>query len=447
MKRLLSLVTVAFLASMLAACGGSTPAAAPTEAPAAAAPTEAPAAAPTEAPAAEPTEAPAADAEPTEAPAAASGDAEKIIIVSSLPRTGSSKGQTDTIVNAIKQRLEEANYSACSGKFTIEYQDLDDATAAAGQWDPGQEASNANRAAADPDVMAYIGTFNSGAAAISIPILNEAGLVMVSPANTAPGLTKPGKGDVGEPEKYYPTGKRNYSRVVPADDLQGYAGAKWAQQLGAQKVYVLDDTQLYGKGLADVFEATAREIGLEVVGRDGIDGKAADYRALAAKILDADPDLVYYGGITQNNAGQLWKDIRGEGFEGMMMGPDGISETAFIEAAGDAAEGTYTTFGGTPPDQLTGKAGEWYQAYKAKYNSEPEPYAIYGYESANVIMAAIEKVCVKDRAAILDAVMSTQNFDGVLGTWSFDANGDTSLTTMSGSQVKNGVFTFVQVIE
>jgi branched-chain amino acid transport system substrate-binding protein len=450
MKRLLSLFTVAFLfASLLAACGGATPAteAPATEAPAAAAPTEAPAAAePTEAPAAaEPTEAPAADA-PTEAPAA-SGDGETLIIVSSLPRTGSSKGQTDTIVNAIKQRLEESNYSACNGQFTIEYQDLDDATAAAGQWDPGQEASNANRAAADPAVVAYIGTFNSGAAAISIPILNEAGLVMVSPANTAPGLTKPGKGDVGEPEKYYPSGKRNYSRVVPADDLQGYAGAKWAQQLGAQKVYVLDDTQLYGKGLADVFEATANEIGLEVVGRDGIDGKAADYRALAAKILDAGPDLVYYGGITQNNAGQLWKDIRGEGFEGMMMGPDGISETAFIEAAGDAAEGTYATFGGTPPDQLTGKAGEWYQAYKAKFNSEPEPYAIYGYESANVVMAAIESACSSDRTAILDAVMGTQNFEGVLGTWSFDANGDTSLTTMSGSQVKDGAFTFVQVIE
>jgi branched-chain amino acid transport system substrate-binding protein len=437
----------AITAGLLAACGGSTPAEAPTAAPAAEAPTAAPAAeAPTAAPAAEaPTAAPAAEA-PTAAPAAG-GSGDKIVIISSLPRTGSSKGQTDTVVNAIKQRLDEAKMQACGGQFSIEYRDLDDATAAKGQWDEATEASNANKAAADPDVMVYIGTFNSGAAKISIPILNAVDLVMISPANTYPGLTKPGKGEPGEPDKYYPTGKRNYARVVPADDLQGAAAANWAKEMGVKSVFVLDDTQLYGKGIADVFDAKAKEIGLEVLGREGIDGKAADYRALAAKVVDLNPDLVYFGGITQQNAGQLWKDIRGEGYKGKMMGPDGISESAFIEAAGDAADGTYTTFGGVPPDKLEGKAGEWYKAYKAKYNSEPEPYAIYGYESANVALAAIDKVCAKDRAKIRDAVFATKDFQGILGTWSFDANGDTSLTTMSGSQVKGGKFEFVQAIK
>ena len=369
------------------------------------------------------------------------------MIISSLPRTGSSKGQTDTVVNAIKQRLDEANMQACGGQFSIEYRDLDDATAAKGQWDEATEASNANKAAADADVMVYLGTFNSGAAKISIPILNAVDLVMISPANTYPGLTKPGKGEPGEPDKYYPNGKRNYARVVPADDLQGAAAANWSKEMGVKSVFVLDDTQLYGKGIADVFDAKAKEIGLEVLGREGIDGKAADYRALAAKVVDLNPDLVYFGGITQQNAGQLWKDIRGEGYKGKMMGPDGISESAFIEAAGDAAEGTYTTFGGVPPDKLEGKAGEWYTAYKAKYSSEPEPYAIYGYESANVALAAIDKVCAKDRAKIRDAVFATKDFQGILGTWSFDANGDTSLTTMSGSQVKGGKFEFVQAIK
>ncbi|MFL5807283.1 MAG: branched-chain amino acid ABC transporter substrate-binding protein, partial [Roseiflexaceae bacterium] len=415
----------------------------------------APAAAPTAAPAAGEATAPPAAAEATAAPAAgeataapAAGGGENIVIISSLPRTGSSKGQTDTVVNAIKQRLEEANSQACDGKFTIEYRDLDDATAAKGAWDEAAEASNANKAAADADVMVYIGTFNSGAAKISIPILNAVDLVMISPANTYPGLTKPGKGEADEPNKYYPNGKRNYTRVVPADDLQGAAGANWAKELGAKSVFILDDTELYGKGIADVFDAKAKEIGLNVLGREGIDGKAADYRALAAKILDLKPDLVYYGGITQNNAGQLWKDIKGEGYTGMMMGPDGISEDAFIEAAGaDIAEGTYTTFGGVPPDKLEGKAGDWYKAYKAKFNSEPQPYAIYGYESANVALAAINKVCEKDRAKIRDAVFATKDFQGILGTWSFDANGDTSLTTMSGSQVKGGKFQFVQAIK
>lgn len=456
MKRQFSLaMIVTLLGTLLAACGGAAPSGSTTATQAPAAPTTAaaePTAAPTTAAAAEPTAAPttaAAGTEATAAPttaAATSGSGEKLIIVSSLPRTGSSKGQTDTIVNAIKQRLEEDQYQACSGQFTIEYQDLDDATAAAGKWTPEAEAANANKAAADPDVMVYIGTFNSGAAKISIPILNTANLVMISPANTYPGLTKPGKGEANEPDVYYPSGKRNYARVVPADDLQGAAGAKWAKELGAAKVFILDDTELYGKGIADVFEATAKEIGLEVVGRESIDGKAADYRALAAKILDTAPDLVYYGGITQNNAGQLWKDIKGEGFTGKMMGPDGIQETAFIEAAGDAADGTYSTFGGLPGSELQGKGAEWYKSYTEKFGAV-EPYTSYGYEAANVALAAINKVCKKDRAAILDAVFATKDFEGVLGTWSFDANGDTSLTAMSGSQVKSGKYEFVQVIK
>jgi branched-chain amino acid transport system substrate-binding protein len=437
MKRSLSLVVlVGLLAALLAACGG-----APASPAATTAPTE-PTAAPAATTAPEPT---AAGAEPTAA--APSGSGERLVIVSSLPRTGSSKGQTDTVVNAIKQRLEEDNYQACDAKYTIEYQDLDDATAAAGQWTAEAEAANANKAVEDADVMVYIGTFNSGAAKVSIPILNEANLVMISPANTYPGLTKPGKGEPNEPDVYYPNGTRNYARVVPADDLQGAAAANWAKSLGATSVYILDDAQLYGKGIADVFNATATEIGLEVLGQESIDGKAADYRALAAKILDLNPDLVYYGGITQNNAGQLLKDLRGEGYEGNFMGPDGIYEQAFIDAAGaDIAEGVYVTFGGVPPAQLEGKGAEWYTSYKEKYGSEPEVYAVYGYEAANVALAAINSVCEKDRAAIRDAVFATADFDGVLGTWSFDANGDTSLTTLSGAQITGGSFEFVSTL-
>src|SRR5262245_44964674 len=199
---------------------------------------------------------------PTAAP---SGQAETIKIVSSLPRTGSAKGQTDTIVNGIKMALAEVNNKV--GNLTITYEDLDDATAAKGSWDAAKEAGNANQAVNDAQVMAYIGTFNSGAAAVSIPILCKANLAMISPANTGVGLTKPG-GEAGEPDKYYPGCPRNYTRVVPADDLQGAAGATWAKQLGVKRVFVLDDTELYGKGIATVFVATAKKIGLEVVGSE-----------------------------------------------------------------------------------------------------------------------------------------------------------------------------------
>jgi branched-chain amino acid transport system substrate-binding protein len=363
-----------------------------------------------------------------------------IKIVSSLPRTGSSKGQTDTIVNAMKMAFEEAGNKA--GDFTIVYEDMDDATPARGAWDAGKEAENANKAVADNDVMVYLGTFNSGAAKVAIPILNRASLVMISPANTYPGLTKPGKGEPNEPDIYYPNGTRNYARVVPADDLQGAVAANWAKALGVQNAYVLDDTELYGHGIAQVFADTAGKIGLGIAGGpEGIDSKASDYRALATKIRGTGADMVYYGGITQNNAGKLFKDLRSVlGNDIKLMGPDGIYEQAFIDDAGDASEGVYVTFGGVGASKLTGKGADWYAAYKAKFNGEPEGYASYGYEAAKVALNAIATANTKDREAIRAAVMGTSNYDGVLGTWSFDANGDTTLTTMSGRQVVNGKF-------
>lgn len=379
---------------------------------------------------------------------AASGNTVKII--SSLPMTGSALGQNQTIVNGINQALEESKSTACNGKLKIEYQPLDDATAAAGQWDSAQETSNANKAIADKNVVAYIGTYNSGAAKLSIPILNNADLAMVSPAATYPGLTKPGKGTANEPNVYYPKSKRNFSRVVPADDLQGVAAANWAKSLGVKKVYILDDQQLYGKGLADIFDASSKKQGIAVLGHEGIDAKASDYKALMTKIKALGPDLIYFGGINQNNAGQLIKDMRNVGMTAdkvKFMGPDGIFEKALIDAAGKDAEGVYATFGGLPAKELTGAGKTWYENYKKKYNSEPEAYASYGYESAKVVVDAINKVCKNDRAAIRDAIMGTKNHNGVLGTWSFDANGDTSLTKLSGNIVKNGKWEFVSVLK
>lgn len=379
---------------------------------------------------------------------AASGNTVKI--VSSLPMTGSSLGQTQTMINGIQQALDETDSKACDGKIDIKYEKYDDATAAAGKWEPAQVTENANKAVADKDVVAVIGHFNSGAAKLSIPILNQANLVMVSPANTYPGLTKPGKGEANEPNVYYPNSKRNYARVVPADDLQGVVGAKWAKEMGAKKVYILDDQELYGKGLADVFEATAKEEGLEVLGREGIDSKASDYKALMTKIAALQPDLIYFGGITQNNAGQIIKDMRNVGMTAekvKFMGPDGTFEQALIDAAGKDAEGIYATFGGIPPKELTGAGKTWYESYKAKFKSEPEPYAAYGYESAKAVINAINQVCKNDRVAIRDAVMATKDHNGVLGTWSFDENGDTTLTTLSGNVVKNGKWEFVSVLK
>jgi len=233
---------------------------------------------------------------PTTAATTAPPVAKTVKILSSLPMTGSSRTQTVEIVNSINMAIAETKIP----NVTVTFEALDDATAAKGSWDAAQEAENARKAINDKTVVAYIGTYNSGAAKVSIPLLNQAGLVMVSPANTYPGLTKPGKGEADEPGKYFPTGKRNYARVVPADDIQGAVGATWAKDLGATKVYILHDTELYGKGIADVFRASAKTLGLAEAGYEGAP-KADNYRALADKIKASGADFVYYGGIVDNN--------------------------------------------------------------------------------------------------------------------------------------------------
>jgi branched-chain amino acid transport system substrate-binding protein len=370
-------------------------------------------------------------------------------VVSDLPMTGSSLGQTQTIVNAIKMAFEEKNYKACNGTWTIQYEAKDDASAALGKWDPDVATANAKAYAADKNVVAVIGTYNSGAAKLEIPIVNPENLVMISPANTYPGLTREVAGvtEAGEPGKYYPNGKRNYSRVVAADHIQGAANVFWARDLGAKSIYILDDQETYGKGIADVVHVEATKIGLNVLGQEGIDTKAADYKALATKVIGLSPDLVYLGMITQNGAGQVVKDLRGAGYTGIIMGPDGIQEKALIEAAGDAAEGVYGSFAGVTPDVMQGDAATWKTAYKAKYNADPEVYAVYGYVSVQVLLAAFESICtaggkLSDRETVRAAVLATKNLSTVLGPMTFDENGDATTATMTGSRVVNGAWTF-----
>jgi len=367
-------------------------------------------------------------------------------IVSSLPRTGSANAQTTSMVNGIKMAIDEVGGKI--GSHTIEYEDMDDASPQRGNWDAAVEAQNASKAITNENVIGYIGTYNSGAAKISMPMLNKAGLVMISPGNTYPGLTKPGTGEKNEPRIYRPSGKINYFRVVPTDDLQGTVAADWSKSMGCKTLYILDDRELYGKGIADVFEKRAKEIGITVLGREGIDNKASNYKALANKIKAANPDLVYYGGTTQTNAAQIAKDLRSVGVVAKYMVPDGCFENAFIEAAGasNLNGNTFITFGGLPADQLTGRGAAFRKAYMQKYKTDPEAYALYGYECGRVLLDSIKRAKTKTRAGILEAVGQTKDFDGALGTWSFDQNGDTSSRLMSGQTVTDGKFEFVKVL-
>jgi branched-chain amino acid transport system substrate-binding protein len=384
------------------------------------------------------------------------GEAPTAKIVSDLPLQGANRAQTTTMVNAIRMALQERDNKA--GDVNIQYESLDDATAQAGQWDAAKCAENAQSAAQDEEIIGWIGPFNSGCAAVEIPILNEAGLGMISPANTYIGLTKPG-GEPDEPEKYYPTGERNYARVIVADDKQGKAGVALMLDEGFKSVYILDDKETYGKGLADQFQQAAEDQGIEVVGREGIDGSAPNYRSLMNKIAQAQPDAIYFGGIIENNAAQLIKDKVGAGMsnnEVAFIGPDGIFVDELLNQAGDSAEGIYVTFGGLPQSQLTGEGQQFVKNYEQKYNEPIQPYTAYAYEAANVMLDAIEKASeeagggVPDRQAVVEQIFATENYQGVLSkgtTWSFDKDGDTTLTRLSVQKVQGGEFQLDRVLD
>ncbi|MGZ4176881.1 MAG: branched-chain amino acid ABC transporter substrate-binding protein [Solirubrobacteraceae bacterium] len=365
--------------------------------------------------------------------ASGGGGGNTVDIYSSLPLQGASTAQTDPMVNGIKLALSQAGNKA--GSFTVNYQSLDDSTAAAGKWDPGQTAANARKVAADTKAVYYIGEFNSGASEISIPILNQAGIPMVSPANTYVGLTTnlPGSAP-GEPQKYYPTGKRNYLRIVPIDSIQAAADLIAMKQAGCTKVAVANDKEAYGAGLATLLGLEKGFYGVTITSNTGIDPTSPNFRSYASTIQGQGADCFFFSGIVSNGAVQITKDVHAALPKAKIFGPDGVCTSSYTsQKAGGvpAAIGPLMQCTVATQDLAAYPGGkDFLAAYKAKYGSaNPDPYAIYGYEVMKLGLETIAKLGSKgsDKSAVLSALFSTTNRSSVLGTYGFDKNGDTTL--------------------
>jgi branched-chain amino acid transport system substrate-binding protein len=370
-----------------------------------------------------------------------------LTIYSSLPFDPTDRQQSQDVVNGEKMALQKAGNKV--GKYTIKYVSLDDSTPSAGKWEAGKVSSNAREAAQNKATIAYLGEFNSGATAVSLPILNRSGILQISPSNTAVGLTKK-SADPAEPDKYYPTGKRTYGRVVPADNIQAAAQVTYMKDQGVKKVYVLDDKEVYGKGVADAVAADAKKAGLQVVGDEGIDPKAANYRSLGAKMKSAGADGFFFGGITANNAVQLWGDVfaANPGIKG--FGPDGVAETSFTSKIPESSQPNTFITNPTLPEQLYPPAAKtFFGDFKTKYGSDPEPYAIYGYEAMNAALEAIKNAGDKGncREDVIKGFYNIKNRSSVLGTYSIDADGDTTITDYGGNTIKSGKLVFDKVIK
>jgi len=385
-----------------------------------------------------------------------SSSSSDLFIASDLPLQGGSADQSKSTNNAIKLLLKQMDNMA--GEFSVGFREYDNSTAAKGSWDDAQCAKNAQAHVAAKDEVGVMGTYNSGCAKIIVPVLNqdpEGPMVMISNANTNPGLTK--AWDAGEPEKYYPTGQRNYFRVVTTDDNQGNAAAEFAQSIGVKRVYVLNDRQTYGIGVARSFTAAAKALGLTVLsdGDAGTDwdDKAPNYEALFTKIKATKPDMVYVGGIFDLNGGQLVKDkvkYLGDNSKVKFMMPDGFTGYPDFLALPEAA-GAYLSFTGLSIDQFPkGGAAEKFQAdYLAEYGEAPtSSFSVYGAAAAQVLLKAIA-ASDGTRKGVFEAMKGivVPAEESVVGTeLRFDENGDIVSRDITILNVTDNKETFVKKI-
>ena len=367
------------------------------------------------------------------------------LIASDFPLQGANRSLTTEMADAIEYMLEQQDWKA--GDTVLGYQSCDDSTAQAGSWDSAKCSSNGRAYANNASVIGVIGTFNSGCAKLVIPIANRESLAMVSPANTYPGLTEGGPGtEAGEPDNYYPSGTRNYARVVWNDQFQGAANAQYAKELGLKKIFILNDGETYGLGIAQLFEDYAGDLDIQILGNQKWDKKASSYESLASQISSSGADGVFLGGIVCNNGGKLIKDIKAGAPNVQLLGPDGWTPiSATIEGAGAAANNMYITQPGVPVDQLKGAGKEFVDGFTEAEGKAPNPYTAYAAQAAQVLLAAIEKGGT-DRAAVSSALFETDVTDGIIGSFQIDENGDTTLGLVSVYQVKNGEETYVKSV-
>jgi branched-chain amino acid transport system substrate-binding protein len=370
------------------------------------------------------------------------------IIASDLPLQGAGRTQTIEMTKAIAFVLKQHGWKA--GKYSLAYQSCDDSTAQAGKWDSGKASANANAYAQNKDLVGVIGTFNSGAAEIEIPILNRAPngpVAMISPANTYVGLTHGGPGTAaGEPNKYYPTGKRNYARVVAADDFQGAADALLAKSLGIKKVFILNDREAYGLGVATNFRNAAKKLGLTISGFTAWDGKASSYESLAVKIKSSGAQGVFLGGLICENGGKLVKDIRAGAASVKILAPDGFTPiSAVVDGAGSDANGMTVSVAGLPNEKLPPAGKKFASSFQKVAHKAPDPYSVYAAQAAEAMVGAIAQ-SNGSRSDVTAQLFKIKLKNSILGTLSFNKNGDVTANPVTIYQIKSGKSSTYKVI-
>ena len=372
----------------------------------------------------------------------------QLTVYSSLPLQGASAGISQEIVNG--ERLALAQAGGRIGALKVSYVSLDDANPKTGALDPSATSTDAKTAAQDTTTIAYLGEYGSEATAVSLPLINAAGILQVSPSSPYIGLTSSLDAGQDEPERFYPSGRRTFGRLALGDRAQSIAQAKLMRSLGVRRVYVLDDQNPFQAPLAQLVATQAEQAGIAVAAHDSIVATPGSvFTGEIEKIQRSKAQAVFFAGGDGAGTAALWRALHRADPRLLLIGPSALSTPVFASAIGAAGASTYLTtpvlaLGLYPP-----AAARVLRDYRRQFGGQPGAYALYGFEAMSVVLDAIRAAGSRgnDRKAVIESFFQTANRDSVLGRYSMQPDGETTLSRYGVDRVVDGRAKFLRALD
>ena len=371
----------------------------------------------------------------------------ELTVYSSEPLQGTSAASSQQIVDGEILALHDAGGRA--GPFKINYDSLDDASPTSGEWNPGVTATDAKVAAQDTSTIAYLGDFDSGATAISLPFMNEAGILQISPASPYVGLTSSFEAGQDEPARFYPNGKRTFVRLQPGDTAEAEAQVQLMRSLGVRTLYVLDDQDPFQVPLANIVADYAERAGITVASHDSLSTvPGAVFTGEVEKITESHAQAVFLAGGAGKGTATLWRELHHADPSLLLLGPSSMDSESFTAEIGAAGAGTYMTTPVLPNRLYPPSAQRVLSDFRATFGVEGSAYALYGYEAMTVVLDAIRSSGARgnDRQTVIDRVFATKDRNSVLGRYSVEPDGETTLSQYGVDRVSGGRPVFLRAL-
>jgi branched-chain amino acid transport system substrate-binding protein len=372
----------------------------------------------------------------------------QLTIYSSEPLDGPSAANAEQIVDGEKLALADAGGHA--GPFKIGYVSLNDASPTSGRWNPDVTAANAKIAAQDTSAIAYLGDFDSAATAVSLPLINAAGILQVSPASPYVGLTSSFDAGQDEPERFYPSGQRTFARLQPGDVAQARAQVELMKSLGVHKLYVLDDQGAFEMPLAQIVAGDAERAGITVLAHDSISTEAGSvFTGEIEKIAEHHAQAVFLAGTEGAGTVALWRSLHSASPHLLLLGSSAMVGESFTSQIGAAGSKTYLTTPVLAHELYPPAAQRVLREYRRRFEAEASPYALYGYEAMTVVLHAIRRAGARgnDRQTVIERLFATRNRDSVIGRYSIEPDGETTLPGYGVDRVRHGRPVFYRAID